>query len=217
MRWSIGIDPGYGELGMLVAPDGDDIVPTEWATYTCPKRGVPDLSRSVSVAGCVINRIVGWVDKYEIKELDIAVETPVFKRNPKTYTIQTDLIQEIKSGLFHVVAGLTDECWLTLVNPQTSKMLAGCGPREKPVAQSPWGGGRFRVKGPEGATLPGMTMATREALADAWAHSLATWGAGGVRMPLHLMKAAVIKQVHEGPEESGESYWAGICQHIEDS
>lgn len=205
MRHSVGLDPGYSELGLVLAPDGDEITPIAWATYACPKKGVPDLSRSVSLAGCVVNRLLAWIEEFEITKLDIAIETPIFNGNPKTLMIQVGLLQELQSGIFHMVAGELDECWVTLVNPATSKTLAGCGKSEKPVAQSPF------------AELPDITKATREALADAWAHALSTWGIGGKRIAYHQLQAAVVKHVHYGPDEPLQSYWDGVCRDIKDS
>lgn len=185
-----------------------DLDVVAWATYACPKKSTPDVSRNVSLAGCVVNLIMDWIHQYEIKALDIGIELPVYSRKagPQTLIKQARLLQEIESGIFHVLTGELDECWVTEVNPRTSKSLAGCGPREKPVEQSP-----FRLEPQD------IRDSTREALADAWAHSLATWGIKGDREAFHTMKSALVRHIHVGPEESGKEYWDGFRQHIEDS
>lgn len=210
MRWAVGIDPGYRETGVVLAhEDGTgDLTVVAWATYACPKKGTPDVSRNVSLAGCVVNLLIDWIDAFEIKALDIGIELPVYSRRagPQTLIKQARLLQEIESGIFHIVAGELDECWVTQVNPTTSKMLAGCSPKEKPVEQSPF------------TLLPkDISDHTRETLADAWAHSLSTWGIGGERESFSALKAATVRHVHAGPEDSVREYWEGFCQHIKDS
>ncbi len=204
MKWAIGIDPGFGETGLVLQRESSrfELEVVAWATYGCPKKGTPDLTRAVSLAGCVVNTLVDWVDTYDIEELDIAIELPVYNGNAQTLITQIRLLEEIESGIFHIVAGEVSECWLTEVNPATSKSLAGCGPKEKPTEQSPF-------------ERDEISQHTHETLADAWAHGLATWGVGGTRFALHELQAAVIKHVSAGPGD-GKQYWEGICQHIKD-
>jgi len=184
-RWAIGIDPGLTEtgVGLFRETSTSDLEHIESATYTCSPQGVPDICRIVSMANSVVNLITEWLDHYGIESVDVAIEHPVYKRNAKAFKLQVQLYEEIMSGLFHQHAGLLDELWVTEVNPQTSKSLAGCGPREKPVEQSPFA--KFDVP-----------KATKEALADAWAHALGTWGVAkkADRTGFHLLQTAVVKE-----------------------
>lgn len=204
-KWAIGIDPGFRETGVVLSYElNHDLEPVAWATFACPKKDTPDIVRAVSLAGAVINVITAWIEEHEIEMLDIAIEVPIFNGNAQTVMLQARLLQEIQSGLLFMVADTVEQCYVTEVNPSTAKSLAGCGPKEKPVAQSP-----FKTE------PPGITKFTRETLADAWAISLATWGVGGTQRDFTRLKTAMVKQVTCWPEEA--SYWDGICRHIEDS
>lgn len=209
-RWAIGIDPGVTELGIVLSREDrrHDLQPVAWSTMACPP-GDPGLTRVVSLAGCVVNLILDWVAEHEIEEVDIAIELPIYKRNAQGLILQVRLLEEIESGIFHLVAGATKQCYLTEVNPITSKALAGCAKTEKPVAQSP-----FKDYDAKRETV--------EALADAWAHSLATWGASktSTRLALHELHASVVKHIHSGPEArvlpwSGWSSWNSMMMREE--
>lgn len=205
-RWAIGIDPGVTELGIVLSREDKqgDLDPVAWATMSCPP-GDPGLARVVSLAGNVVNLILCWVVEYEIEEVDIAIELPIFNRNAQGLILQVRLLEEIESGLFHLVAGELNECWLTEVNPVTSKSLAGCGKKEKPVAVSP-----FEHYDP-GRKTPKQNRDTVEALADAWAHSLATWGIAkrSTRLALHDTTASEVIINDAKPKRSHE--WAGFA------
>lgn len=198
-RFAIGIDPGVTELGIVLSQEDSrgDLIPVAWSTMSCPP-GDPGLARVVSLAGNVVNLIMCWIVEYEIREVDIAIELPILKRNAQGLILQVRLLEEIESGLFHIVAGELEECWLTEVNPVTSKSLAGCGKREKPVAVSPFADYDAR-------------MSTKEALADAWAHSLATWGIAkqATRLPLHDVTASEVVVNDAKPENVSRHPWAG--------
>ena len=162
-KYSIGLDPGFGETGMFLGKDvGNDIRMLDYASFRCPKKSVPDLARAVSLAGAVVNRILGWIDDYGIEALDISIELPIYNGDAQTLIKQARLLEEIESAIFYMVAGQLRECWLTEVNPSTSKFLVNCPPNRKPVPESPF------------ADSQEMEVPTQEALADAWAHSQAT-------------------------------------------
>ena len=206
-KWGVGLDPGFGETGVFLFYEDESchVHIVAWATFKCPPGGKPDLARAVSLAGTVVNILFEWIQKYDIKLLDIAIELPIYKRSsgPQTLIKQARLLQEIESGIFHIIAGELTECWLTEVSPSTSKRLANCPMNRKPVAESPV------------AETPGLNVATREALADAWAHSLATWGVAGKRRALHGTMAAEVTMVCEEPDTGNE--YGGGCRHIEET
>ena len=188
MKWTVGIDPGLVESGVVLAHEEKlEVVVDDWATYSCPPRS-PDISRVVSLASCIVALIVDWVDQHGIEQLDIVVEMPVYTGNPKTFMRQMRLVEEIESGIFHMVAALLPVCWVTEVNPMASKALAGCRGKEKPVLQSPF------AKSP-----PDIAMHTRETLADAWMHSLASWGVAGTREEYSTLHAARVISKCQGP------------------
>jgi len=202
-RWAIGVDPGLTETGLVLSQENDqrDLVPVAWATFKSPP-GDEDLPRVVALAGTILNQLIDWVTHYEITEVDIAIEYPILKRNPVGYAKQFRLFQEIESGIFHMLAGLLDECWVTEINPITSKALAGVGRKEKPTAVSPFAD--FKT-----------TLATKEALADAWAHSLGTWrvARSSTRLPFHDLNASEVRHVYAGPNE-GTAPWAGFSGRV---
>lgn len=195
-RWAIGIDPGLTETGLVLSQENSrgDLQPVAWATFKSPP-GDEDLPRVVALAGTIVNQLLDWVAWKEIKEVDIGIEYPILKRNPAGFFKQVRLYQEIESGLFHMLAGQVDECWITEVNPVTSKALAGVGRGEKPTEVSP-----FAHFDP-GHKTDKANQDTREALADAWAHSLATWRVGKscTRLAFHSLRASEVRHVCAGP------------------
>jgi Holliday junction resolvasome RuvABC endonuclease subunit len=199
-RFAIGIDPGVTETGVVLSQEDTrgDLIPVAWATMSCPP-GDSQVARVTALAGNVVNLIMCWIEEYEIEAVDIAVELPIFNGNPQALILQIRLLQEIESGIFHIVAGELMECWVTEVNPATSKSLAGCGKREKPVAVSPFADYEARI-------------ATKEALADAWAHSLATWGIAKktTRLAMHDMTSALVVVNDSKPDALPPHAWAGF-------
>jgi len=198
-RFAIGIDPGVTETGVVLSQEDarGDLIPVAWATMSCPP-GDPGVARVTALSGNVVNLIMCWIEEYQIETVDIAIELPILKRNPAGLILQVRLLEEIESGIFHIVAGELKECWVTEVNPITSKSLAGCGRSEKPVAVSPFADYDARI-------------ATKEALADAWAHSLATWGIAknATRLAMHDMTSARVIVHDSKPETIQPHAWAG--------
>lgn len=195
LHFVVAIDPGLMELGIVLMLDGKVLA---YATYTSPK-GRASLSRVVAMADEIVSQIAEWVYKYEIKHVDICIEYPIYNGNPKIFEIQIRLMQELETGFLHVVAGLTEECWLTRVNPKQVKRLAtGVGNADKTLVVK---AGPFDWKA-------GIADESIEALSDAWAASLAGWEKldGAPRILLSNMTAARIKRnIHHetnNPERS---------------
>ena len=187
-RWCVGVDPGLTETGVVLCRENSrrDLEVVESATYSCgTQSGMPDICRITALAGVVIDLLTEWQDKYSIEAWDVAIEYPVYKRNAKTFQRQIQLYESIMEGILFQISGLMEECWVTEVNPMTSKSLAGCARNEKPVDQSPFA----KTRDPK---------ATKEALADAWAHALGTWGVAqrSTRTPFHNLRIAIVKEKH---------------------
>ena len=198
-RFAIGVDPGVTETGVVLSQEDarGDLIPVAHATMSCPP-GESQVARVTALAGNVVNLILCWVEEYKIEAVDIAIELPIFNGNAQSLILQIRLLQEIESGIFHIVAGELMECWVTEVNPITSKSLAGCARGEKPVSVSPFADYKAR-------------KATKEALADAWAHSLATWGIAkkATRLAMHDMTSALVVVNDSKPETVGQHPWVG--------
>lgn len=166
-QWVIGIDPGFGMTG-LVLMRGDTVA--AFASYTSP----PDdnvIGRVTSMSNSVVTQILKWVWQFEIQELSISIETPIYNSNAGTLMLQMRLFQDIESGLYHLIAPelIGGVCNVYEVNPTTSKTLATGSARATKgeiITASPllalW------------AESP-MPQEIMEALADAWAHSLAVY------------------------------------------
>jgi Holliday junction resolvasome RuvABC endonuclease subunit len=191
-RWAIGIDPGLRETGVVLCKDGVEPEMMEWVTYSCPP-GDADITRVVSLGGSVVDCIVGWIREYGIEELDVTIELPVYTHNAASFTKQIRLVEEIESGLFHVVTDCVSKLYMTEVYPSTSKgLLANNGRAGKDemiecyerVTQQEWPAGTKKH--------------TKETVADAYAHSLASWMSGGnlrlSRMDFTRLRAAVVEE-----------------------
>lgn len=169
-RWAIGIDPGFGETG-LVLRRGNKV--RAWATLSCPPNGTPYF-RTLALAWAVQEILIEWIGKHKVKRLDIGIETPIYK-NAHSFELQWRLVQEIESN---VVLLNVPELWLTEVGPTASKKLAtgnGSASKNAMIAACPFFPNDL-----------GYERETAEAIADAWAHSLAAWGGcpDCKRMPL---------------------------------
>ena len=201
VNWSIGIDPGFGETGVVVRSDGSI---TDVATWKCPP-GPADMLRSFYLA----DEVFGWLfevcERRKVKRLDVAIERPILARmgqyrpasiNVEAYAKQMRFYQSI-SQLVHFLPA--DELWLTEVYPSVSKKLAtGKGNATKSdirgclVAALPR---NIEV----GSKYDKSNKSSQEAIADAWAHSLSCWDAGGdqcerinlTRAPLGIVKRIV--------------------------
>jgi Holliday junction resolvasome RuvABC endonuclease subunit len=192
MQWAIGIDPGLRETGVVLCRDDTQPTMVEWVTYSCPP-GDADITRVVSLAGFVVDCVVGWAREYGIEELDVTIELPVYKHNAATFTKQIRLVEEIESGLFHVATGEVEQFYMTEVYPSTSKgLLTNNGRADKSEMIDCY----ERVTGQEWPV--GTKRHTKETVADAYAHSLASWLTGGnlrlSRLDFTSLKAAIVKE-----------------------
>jgi len=205
MKYSIGIDPGLRETGVVLCHEEDTggVAPAyvldEWVTYSCPSAGNEDLPRVVSLASSVVYAVLDFVKRYEIEQLDICIELPVYNHNAATYTKQIRLLEEIESGLFFAVAGELETLYLTEVYPTTSKKLltgnAKAGKADMILAYE-------MVNGP----LDVKSLHTKETVADAYAHSLSTWIEGGRKQRHNLTKlhAAAVQETGRGTCRTSE-------------
>lgn len=172
--WTIGIDPGLTETGIvLLAPEGHYM---SGITFTAPP-GPPDLQRIVNLADTIVATVKSFVFDHHIRELLVAIETPILRGgnptfNVDTYRKQINLLHEIETGLWrwHNEAAEA-KVRIAEVNPTASKRVvtgSGAATKDEMVAASPFDR-RDDVRRP-----------TREALADAWAHCLAARQVVGV-------------------------------------
>ena len=187
--WSIGIDPGFVETGVVLIR-GREV--EDYRTLRCPA-GDTALKRAEALATEVMTIIEGWITDHEILKLDVAIETPIYKHNAHSFELQWRLVQEIESML-GVMSLVVDELWLTEVPPATSKKKAtGKGGATKlEIAQaSPFG------------WHDSWNDHTWHTLADAWAHSLSTWGECKrcTRINISEWSLPTVKIISGGPDE----------------
>jgi Holliday junction resolvasome RuvABC endonuclease subunit len=184
-KFVIGIDPGLGETGLILRVEHEVVI--AWHTYSVPGEGTKAFIRATTLADHVIAQIVEWIVEYHIKLLDICIELPIFAaRNPASYAKQIRILQEIESGIYYRIASVVQECWVTELMPTESKQLAcndGSADKDMIVRASPF------------ADRIDLNKSTREALADAWAHSLGAWSMSDKRTNYTEMPTATILQV----------------------
>lgn len=163
-RFVAGIDLGFGETALVFRELGD-YAPLEWFTWTA---GTGDeFSRAMAMAQCVVDALVLLTSEYELEdaELLVCIEMHVWKQNAVTYRKQTRLLEETEAGIHAMLVPLVNQLMLIEHMPGTAKRLAtGRGSASKAdmvKAAARWFGNFKKLKQP-----------TREALADAWAHSL---------------------------------------------
>ena len=194
MKWSIGIDPGLTETGMVLCQESPKMEQTlvEWRTFSCPPND-EDLTRVVSLASTAVETVIEWVEEYGIERLDVSIEMPVYTHNAASYTKQIRLLEEIESGLFYTVTGLVNEMHLTEVFPTTSKsLLTGSSRADKDRMVS-------EFEKMSGVVLEARRE-TKEAVADAYAHSLACWILRNKvhRLNLTNLQAAIVNERGRG-------------------
>lgn len=192
MKIGIGIDPGLTESGAVVIDDRDENVALAWATFSCTDTADPDVTRVLSLAAAIIDVLVGWIDALGVEEVDISIELPFLRKgrygNPQSFAKQMRLVQEIESGIYFRVAADVKQCWVTEVYPATSKVMAtndGGATKDEILAVSPF------------KDMTKVALETKRTLADAWAHSLCSWGGTAHpanRMNFTELKAAEVKR-----------------------
>lgn len=177
--WTIGVDPGFKETGLVLRRGNKEV--EAWSTFQCRPNGSAYM-RTTALAFAVTDRMMDWVRDYKITHLDVAIETPIYNSNPRSFELQWRLVQDIEAN---IVLLDVQELWLTEVGPTTSKHLAtgdGSAKKHTIFAHSP-----FRTMRPsllipslveevfEAKTLTPAETHTLYSLSDAWAHSLAAW------------------------------------------
>jgi len=194
-KWSIGIDPGFRETGVVLGcEEGTEYKLVEWVTFSCPADNYEDLSRAAALGEVVVDEVVRMIDMYHIKQLDVSMETPIYRHNAATLMKQIRLYQEIQSGLLFCVTGQVEQFWLTEVYPATSKsLLTGNGKANKADMIA-----GFKVD--TGIELEGESVHTAETVADAYAHSLACWLPTQHRINMTILQAAVVSETGRGEQ-----------------
>jgi len=163
--WVVGVDPGFGMTG-LVLMHGKTVA--AFASYTSPPSD-DVIGRVTSMSNSIVTQILKWIWQFELTDVSISIETPIYNSNAGTLMLQMRLFQDIESGLYHLIAPELTVCNVYEVNPTTSKTLAtgnGRASKGEIITASPllsiW------AENP----APQEVM---EAIADAWAHSLAVY------------------------------------------
>ena len=186
-RYIVGIDPGFGETGVVLYTDEDTDTILEWATFSSPPKGHAAAARAASLAEHVISELLKWIERHKIQHLDVSIEVPFMAKNVAGFQKQIRLIQEIESGVLFRLAGEIQELWVTEIGPTQAKLLAtydGGASKQEIVMASPFFAGI--------GSVIHMTLSTIEAVADAWAIGLAAWGIKGGRFNFSSLKAAKV-------------------------
>lgn len=185
-RWVIGIDPGFGMTGLVLRrEDSPEVV--AWACYALPREEAPDAQvlRSASLAQAVVDCASAWVLEHDIEELEVCIEQPIYNHNAKILMLQIRLFEDIEQALVQMIESEVTSLWITEMNPSTSKRLLAkdgkAGKREM-IAASPF------------KDLP-QVQAVKEALADAYAHSLS---AGTRQYDITNMQMVVVEATAKG-------------------
>ncbi len=171
----VGIDPGYGETGVVLLENETYVA---GATFKSPTGPLP-MQRSLGLSRAVVTQIVQWVGQYNIEDLLVGIETPImnmqrnFKNqmtaNVDAYSKQMRTIQEIEHLLWDVAREFQEEgttIWLEEVGPTESKKLVlknGNAGKDEIIAASPF------------TDRDDLARTVQEALADAWMHARAAW------------------------------------------
>lgn len=164
--YSVGIDPGLGEAGIVLRRDSDGWV-LEWA-LTSDRLGThyPAAFRVQAVAARLAEHLQNWVIAHDIDDLAVGLEMPIYNRNATAYAKQYATIQAIEAMLISVVAPMVSKLRIAEPHPSESKHLAtgsGGAPKAEVYRKSPF------PKMLSDAALPEHSL---ETLGDAWSHSL---------------------------------------------
>ena len=163
-QYTLGVDPGYGGTGAVLRPI-DDPEPVAWAIWENHSVDEWATMRSISIAFPLVETALGWIEEFDIQELDFCIEYPIYNRNAGALMKQMSLYTMIQSYAYDYLRPYLRHLWLTEVNPRVSKAkLAHDGRAGKPamIKASPWCNYKEL----------GLTYAQAHTLADAYAHSL---------------------------------------------
>lgn len=166
-RWAIGIDPGFTETGVVLRRMGPTLLDVVAHKVYRSSTGPCTFDRCERLALKVNKVIDTMIIKYGIRDLEIAIERPIYNQNPDTFEKQWRLFQHIMAyrKIGNVLLDI-DRCAVVEVPPTTSKRLAtgnGAADKDQIALASP-----FEHKS--------RARHTWWTLADAWAHSLAAYG-----------------------------------------
>jgi len=108
------------------------------------------------------------VNKYQIENLEVCIETPFLNRNPGTMIVQMYLFVLAQAYVFDYLVPIVDQVNLTIVHNATSKSkLAHIknASKSEMIAASEWADYKQM----------GLTYDQAHTLADAYAHSLSAY------------------------------------------
>lgn len=162
-KWVIGCDPGFGNTGVILRLADQRKVRAARCWLNDEVRDWYIL-RAMSIAIPMMEQCLAWIQEYDIECLEVCIEEPVFNKNPRNLMVQMALFALLQAYVYDYLVPHVPEVYLTLVNPKTSKrLLAHDGSADKTamVKASPW------------HDSSDANQSQREALADAYAHSLA--------------------------------------------
>jgi Holliday junction resolvasome RuvABC endonuclease subunit len=174
--FSIGLDPGLRQAGIVLVDHSTDRVLELGVVEADPGTDIWSYLRAESVAQRLIEQVAMWCVKHSVRTLDIGIETPIYNHNPDSHAKQWRTVHAIQHAIVSQLPALVPELWVTEVGPSISKRLAtGNG-----------GASKAQILGAmmDRHELPVMDRLDderRETIADAWAHSLCTYGRAGDR------------------------------------
>lgn len=180
-RFVIGIDPGYGNTGCVLRLS-DEQETLEGACWRDEETHEWNILRASAICIPMMEMILGWVDAYDIEELEVIIETPFLSRNPGTLMVQMYLFVLLQSYVFDYLVPVIPKVWLTIVHNATSKTKLAhkkSASKDEMIAASKWANWKsFSYDGRK------MTKNQAETMADAYAHSLSAYKE---EWPLHKL------------------------------
>lgn len=191
--WVVGIDPGFGETGVVLLDDPRSV--RGYATFSSKRNGFHDLVRAQALGFHVMGTVREWVDTHRIRSLVVCIETPVLGKNVNNLFKQVRTLQAVEERLFSGLGGLLKSAVLIEVNPTRSKRLGTGNARadkDEIVRNSPFA---------DSTLVPiGTRPETRSTLADAWLHAQSAWYDRDVESQLCLTREynALVEQFIKG-------------------
>lgn len=183
IQWVLGIDPGFGGTGAVLRL-GNETTVVGQACWHNDSADEWEVLRSMSICIPMMETVLGWIEEYDIRSLEVCLENPIYNGNAKTLMKQMALYTLIQTYVFDYLQPVLDELFLTFVNNKSSKRrLTGDGnaDKDKMIAACGW-------------IDKSLTYTQKHTLADAYAHSLF---AGDRTLPLHLMEQYAVQPSHE--------------------
>jgi len=173
---AIGVDPGYGETGMVAVLDG---VLVRSTSFALPATMGPTIVRTNALAATVAGICEQWISEFpEEPDVLIALETPIMSRtrNTKIFGVQCGYVAAVANALWEMVQQLQET---DLYDGQVVKFVE-VGPSKPKKALTGKGSAKKdemveegRKYFPPDADFHNKGDATREALADALGIALA--------------------------------------------